>query len=110
MEHQELLQLQPGSLIKISSELFLWDLNNWDGIQERNGIFLKHFGATVHVQLKADPAYEATNRAFYSDKPDCSIGTTHRSIKNMQVIIIQILRDSKVETLEADPEFVQEIR
>lgn len=107
MEHQELLDLQPGSLIKINSELFIWELNNWDGIYERNGIFLKHFGATVHVQLRPDPATDAVNRAFYSGRPDCSIGTTRRSIKNMQVIIIQILSDGKIVTLEADPEFVQ---
>lgn len=107
MEHQELINLQPGALIKITSELFVWDLNNWDGIQERNGIFLKHFGASLHIQLKPDPAQEAVIRAFYSGRPDNSIGTTRRSIKNTQVIIIQILQDNKVQTLEADPEFVE---
>ena len=103
MEHQELLDLQPGALIKINSELFIWELNNWDGIQERNGIFLKHFGEAVHVQCRPDPANEVKIRAFYS----YTAGTTRRSIKNTQVIIIQILRDNKIETLEADPQFVQ---
>jgi len=32
MNYQELFNLEPGSLVKISSELFLWSTRDWDGI------------------------------------------------------------------------------
>ena len=107
MTQQELRQLQPGTLIKISSELFLWSTRDWDGAQERSGIFLKYLGENYHI---VPQGYTPEGASKIRNKRKESIGTTKLPDINLPVCIIQLFTNGSVITIEADPEFVQEIR
>lgn len=117
MTHQELRQLKSGTLVKVKSQIFLWEEIEWDGIEERNGIFLKYLGENYHI---VPQGYTPAGASKIRKERKKSIGTTKLSDINLPVCIIQLFTDSghphpgrtdgNVIVIEADPEFVHEIR
>ena len=106
MNYQELFNLEPGALIKLSSEIYIWETRDWDGIQERNGIFLKHLGEGKHISWTGDPDRSPGNEF----NKGITIGTTERGIHGIHVHIIQLFTDGNIITIEACPEFIQKIK
>lgn len=106
MNYQELFNLEPGALVKLGSEIYIWETREWDGIKERNCIFLKHLGEGKHISCDGDPNRTQSNEF----KKGTTIGTTERGMHGVHVHIIQLFADGKIIAIEACPEFVQEIK
>lgn len=105
MNYQELLNLEPGDLVKLSSQLFLWSTEDWDGIEERNCIFLKCLGADKHISSSPNPNRTPRNE-FKKGK---TIGTTGVGLQSNHVNIIQLFSEGSIFAIEACPEFVNKI-
>lgn len=102
MNYQDLKQLKPGTLIKLNSEIYIWETRDWDGIKERLCVFLKHLGEGKHMSSD-DNIYRTPGAEF---NKGITIGSTERGIHGIHVHIIQLFTGGKVIAIEACPEFV----
>ena len=102
MNYQDLKQLKPGTLIKLSSELFIWETRDWDGIKERLCIFLNHLGEGTHMS-RDDNLYRTPGDEF---EKGITTGTTECGIHSVHVHIVRLFTNGKVIDIEACPEFV----
>ena len=102
MNYQDLKQLKSGTLIKLKSEIFVWETRDWDGIAERYGIFLKHLGEGKHMSCDYNPDRTPGDEF----EKGITIGTTEKGTHGIHIHIIQLFVDGKIVAIEACPEFV----
>lgn len=102
MKYQDLKQLKPGTLIKLNSEIYIWETRDWDGIKERLCVFLKHLGEGKHM-CRDDNPYRTPDAEF---KKGTTTGTTGCGIHDVHIHIIRLFTNGKVIAIEAAPEFV----